>query len=222
MNKSAEASSTAARSFMMEWRRGASPFVLDEIADEDVNLVVWQRRGPAGVKRALSAWARRSALSFDEVLCGHDCDVAPLVASMVSPLRERMAQDIERLLHAFARVTKSACVRTTFDVVRTDRCRKFHADFVRYRLITTYIGPGTEWLPEEAVDRAAMVGAFECPFEANRAIVRPDATVQCAAAGEVLLMKGAAHRAARGAVHRSPPLTAAEPRRVLLTVSTVD
>jgi len=204
------------------WRSSTARAVLREVTREDVNLVVWQRRGPSGVKRALAAWARACPPSFDGTIRLRDGDPGPLVATMPEPLRARMARDIATLLASFANVSEGTHVRLTFGVVRTDRCRKFHADFVRYRMITTYLGPGTEWLPETAVDRAAMARSIECPFEANRAILRPNAKVHHAVAGDVLLMKGAVHPSARGAVHRSPPLSAADPVRVLLTMSTVD
>ena len=38
------------------------------------------------------------------------------------------------------------------EVVRTDSCRKFHADYVTARLITTYLGEGTQWLDEADAD----------------------------------------------------------------------
>lgn len=204
------------------WRVGSSRAVLRAVTQSRTNLVVWQRLVPYGIKRAIADWARTFPPSLEGQLCTRDAKVAALVATMEPPLRERIARDLQSLIDTFAKVTEAERVRVTFGVVRTDRCRKFHADFVRYRLITTYLGLGTEWLPEEAVDRAAMARSIECPFEANRAIVRADASVRRAVAGDVLLMKGAAHPGERGAVHRSPPLSAANPLRVLLTISTID
>jgi hypothetical protein len=205
-----------------EWRSGVTRSVLGEITERHVNLVVWQRHAPAGVKRALAAWAHSCTHNFEGMIHCEKRDVRSVVGALPEPLGERMARDIHSLLRTFTRITGAVNVRVTFGVVHTDRCRKFHADYVRYRLITTYLGQGTEWLPEEAVNRAAMARPNDVPSVANAAIVRAAAMVRHAVAGDVLLMKGVAPGSPFGAVHRSPPLPAADARRVLLTMSTTD
>ncbi|MBO6826858.1 MAG: DUF1826 domain-containing protein [Sneathiella sp.] len=35
-------------------------------------------------------------------------------------------------------------------------CRRFHVDYVPYRLLVTYSGKGTEWLPDAGADRRAF------------------------------------------------------------------
>ena len=35
-------------------------------------------------------------------------------------------------------------------------CRRYHVDYVPMRLLVTYAGKGTEWLPDEAADRQAF------------------------------------------------------------------
>jgi hypothetical protein len=149
-------------------------------------------------------------------------DFPAATRALPSPLREVLTSDIERLFGLFTRVTGSAKARINFSAVHDDHCRKFHSDYLRYRLICTYAGPGTEWLPDHAVDRTAMQPSAECPIEANRAIVRSDAEVRRAAPFEVLLLKGEQHAKGRGAVHRSPPLEVTGQKRVLLTLSSLD
>ncbi|MEY4576415.1 MAG: hypothetical protein RL701_1118 [Pseudomonadota bacterium] len=201
------------------WRSGSTLAVLRELENPAVNLVAWQRRLPVGTKRGLATWARSCATPFDEVLRVSDCDLSPAVAGMEATLGDRMNRDLGKVLRAFADVTHSSRVRISFGPVLTDRCRKFHVDYVRYRLVATYLGPGTEWLPDEAVDRAAMAQSFESPSEANRAIVRSEAAIRRAATGEVLVLKGAVPNERHGAVHRSPPLTGADQLRVVLVLS---
>ena len=47
--------------------------------------------------------------------------------------------------------------RDTINIwIGTNRgCRRYHIDNVPQRLLVTYAGKGTEWLPEEAADRNA-------------------------------------------------------------------
>jgi hypothetical protein len=94
-------------------------------------------------------------------------------------------------------------------------------DYVRYRLITTYVGPGTEWVPEEAVRREALDHPTDCPCDANKEIVRDPSAIRHAVPGEVIVMKGALHPGRRGAIHRSPAIEGTGRVRVLLIASTV-
>jgi len=106
-------------------------------------------------------------------------------------------------------------------VVSDDQCRKFHVDAVRLRLVTTYVGPGTEWVPGEAVDREALARLIPCPAEANAAIVPVASAIHRAEAGHVLVLKGSRHEnaAGGGAVHRSPPIEHRGALRVALVVT---
>ncbi|MEA3641396.1 MAG: DUF1826 domain-containing protein [Lamprobacter sp.] len=92
--------------------------------------------------------------------------------------------------------TITARVETLDDVA----CPKFHVDRTRLRLLCTYRGPGTEWLPDEEVDRAALEDR------------QPNAQIQRGAQPRALqpfwvgLFKGECFpgNAGRGQVHRSP------------------
>ena len=53
------------------------------------------------------------------------------------------------------------------EVVRTDSCRKFHADYVTARLITTYAGEGTDWLADADAARVAAGAATLGPGAAG-------------------------------------------------------
>ena len=75
------------------------------------------------------------------------------------------------------------------ETVTNDACRKFHADNVHARLITTYIGPGTEYgVPKDAC----------CPPE----------QVHQAPSGAAMLLKGLKWPTSneRQLKHRSPPI----------------
>ncbi|MND87313.1 hypothetical protein D3C80_793080 [compost metagenome] len=85
-------------------------------------------------------------------------------------------------------------------------CPRFHVDHVPLRLLSTYAGPGSEWLEEGAVDRSQL------------AREQPDANaVRQLAVGEVALLKGEKWLGNQGAglVHRSPMLVNGERRLIL-------
>lgn len=52
--------------------------------------------------------------------------------------------DVVEKAELLAVFTGAATVRVRLEPVGDDRCRKFHVDRSRFRLLTTYRGPGTE------------------------------------------------------------------------------
>jgi hypothetical protein len=205
------------------YRLGTDSSVLAAVRAPGVLLAGWERRIPAEIAALLDA-RRVGERDFFE---GHADAAHPalfdaLLAGLDPVARTWLADDVVDLVTRFAAVARSARVRIGLGAVHGDQCRKFHADMHRYRLITTYAGPGTEWVPEEAVDRAAMEHPPDCPCDANREIVRDAAAVRRAATGDVLVMRGSLAPGGRGAVHRSPPIEAEGIARIVLVVTTVE
>ena len=97
-----------------------------------------------------------------------------------------------------------ARIELRLEVVRTDSCRKFHADYVSARLITTYVGAGTDWLDDA---EAAHLAASGEPRRINRM-----------AAFDVGLFKGKL-ATERPAIHRSPPIAGTGAKRLLLVLN---
>ena len=93
-------------------------------------------------------------------------------------------------------------------------CPKFHTDKISGRLICTYMGTGTQWLPHIAK------GGLES-LNQTKALSQMEGqhTILSAKQGDVLLLKGDAwpKNEGKGAIHRSPPDSLIQ-RRVLLTL----
>ncbi|QRM33208.1 DUF1826 domain-containing protein (plasmid) [Microvirga sp. VF16] len=62
-------------------------------------------------------------------------------------LAEWLVNDLSFLGLMFEQLTGAQRLCLRLDVIEDDACRKFHVDNVFYRLVTTYRGPGTQWLP---------------------------------------------------------------------------
>ncbi len=188
----------------------------------EVNLISLERALPRWLSAPLATWARGAPPKFDRILRAPRYDVDRAIRGLPDAARCWLADDIATLLDRFARFTKASRLRVSFGAVSSDQCKKFHMDYVNYRLVTTYTGPGTEWVPEHAVCRQALKRPADCPSEANRAIVRHVSAIRRAGPGDVLVMKGTLHPHGLGAVHRSPPVEATGQLRVVLTASTVE
>ncbi len=214
---SAQLASTSKRS-----RAAAELAAREQLACDEVDLVTWHRELPPGLEPQLASWVQHHPATFDRVVTLQSHDLTEATSGLAEPARAWLTADLAELLARLADLAQTRRLRVSFGAVRTDQCRKFHVDHVRYRLVTTYLGPGTEWVPEHAVDRAALAHPASCPCDANKSIVRDEAAVRHAIAGDVLLMKGARHPSQRGAVHRSPPIEGTRQVRVVLVASTVD
>lgn len=74
-------------------------------------------------------------------------------------------------------------------------CRRYHLDRVPYRLLVTYHGTGTEWIPNSAADFAAYENGAP-----NEQILRDPSAVQFLDPWDVAIFRGVPH----GLLHRSP------------------
>lgn len=200
---------------------GREPDVLEQIRDGSLSVVIWERRLPRGVRDALRRWAVQEPPRFEGFASDAAWIDAALQGCASSPARTFLAQDLRLLVQRFRILTGTGSVKISFGPVTGDQCRKFHADYQRLRLITTYLGPGTEWLPEHAVRRDALFEPPACSVTANQLIVRDPSEVRRAHAGDVLLLRGhdGVTGAGLGAVHRSPPIEALGRMRVVLVAS---
>lgn len=193
---------------------------LEAILRPEVNVCVWRR----ALAPRLRGWlAQLGDGLVHDASCSLSTPHPPLDALLPrvpdGAEATAWAADVTALLTRFAGVVGQASVRASLAAVDTDKCRKFHSDYKRIRLVCTYAGPGTEWLDDHDVERAAL-GRDEGIDAANGRIVRPGARAHRAGPGDVVLLKGELYRgnAGRGAVHRSPPIEHTRERRIVLTL----
>lgn len=192
--------------------------VLDDIHHADVDIAAWTRGLPDGLEEELDAWTRSVRPRVDTVVATRGADLRRTLADLPGgPARDMLEADLRHLLARFGQLAETEHASLRFGIIADDRCRKFHVDRVALRLVTTYVGPGTEWLPELAVQRGAMICPPDCPHDANNAIVANRTLIEHARPGDVVLLKGLSYGPhARGAVHRSPPLAPGQVRLVLI------
>jgi hypothetical protein len=117
--------------------------------------------------------------------------------------RRQLAADVAELAGLLAASAGCDAVNVRLEHDPGGRCPVFHQDSNVVRLLCTYAGPGTEWLPEDRCDRSQLGLQGRTPAEANEAIAL-GAPIR-AQVGEVLLACGARSGAGgAGLVHRSP------------------
>jgi hypothetical protein len=114
------------------------------------------------------------------------------------------------LNQAFCRSHGVTCAQLRFSQISNDQCSLFHADYVRVRLFQTLRGLGTEFLPEDNVNRSGLGGGC------NNKVVRDPGRIRRANEKEVLLMRGEQWFRGKGLVHRSPPIKQIGEKRLYL------
>lgn len=187
-------------------RSAATPDVLEAIREADCNLAIWER-APFADFAPLTEGTPKD-LRFT-------CDAAALPELLeqglgqngyggTPALQAALITDATALTERFCAAMELATFELRLEVVRTDSCRKFHADYVTARLITTYVGEGTDWLDEDDADRVAA-GAE--PLRINRL-----------APFDIGLFKGKL-ATERPAIHRSPPIAGTGAVRLLMVLN---
>jgi Protein of unknown function (DUF1826) len=182
------------------------------------NLALWPRALPAPV----AAWLADldpddlPPLTAEGDLAAVARALAMGIAALPGPAAAKAwwCDDVGILVHRWGAAARSAAAQAQIEVVRDDQCRKFHTDMVAMRLLCTYRGPGTEWVPDDAVRRNRLGGHGE-----NRDIVRDAGAIRRLGTGDVALFLGDVHDPHRpGLVHRSPPLAGTGAVRILLRI----
>lgn len=182
-----------------------APTVLRRAACQAVNLAVWHRPVP------LAALPYLRSLTQHRLRADAPDPAALMRALPPGPTAARRAfgHDVARLAALLHAATGQEAATLRLEVLDDDACRRFHVDAVGVRLLTTYLGPATEYLPEAALDRGALSTSTQ--------------HIQRLRPGDVGLFKGERAAPGRGAVHRSPPVSHLPgPRRVriLLAIDT--
>lgn len=177
---------------------------LSRIAHPDVSAVV-VRRSPKVARDLARAELPRSFHRRTRLNAGFSA--SSLVSSALSIELQR---SIQTDLHALSTILSPLVpgdITADLAVTRSDECRKYHTDYYRLRLLVSYGGPGTEVVPERALDRAALgKGSGEDVATENREIVRDRRLVLRARAGDFVLLKGERFGNGLASVHRSPPV----------------
>ena len=128
-----------------------------------------------------------------------------------------LLRDILQQIDTFQQVSQADSFRLLLATVRTNMCRKFHTDINSLRLLCTYVGPGTLWLPDEVVNQSAFLKRGN-----HEKVVLDEAHIQQAGTGDVLLLKGALYPGSKAIVHRSPTIEDQNESRLLLRIDTND
>ena len=156
-------------------------------------------------------------------LCAGEIDKNNAASNIKALLREALPSAIQSLpfyqiwLRDMAMVAELYGAIEKNDKIRfwlgTNRgCKRYHIDNVPHRLLVTYYGKGTEWLPDEAADRTAYARG-----EPNEAIIKNPNAIKHIDEWDVAVFRGHAD----GLLHRTPDIALNAPS-VLMRLDTIN
>ncbi|WP_084580001.1 DUF1826 domain-containing protein [Sphingomonas azotifigens] len=177
------------------------PSVLEAVARPEVHLAIWNRRLPIALAWLPQLdWRKIDDLDFATTLAMLEADVAEGLAEAGYPAGARadaLAGEIVGHARRFGAIQKIDALAIRLEVIETDACRKFHADHVIARLLTTLVGSGTQWVHVEA---------------------GPDTPIRQMRTADVAIFKGRLATDALAILHRSPPIGDTGETRLLLAI----
>lgn len=129
-------------------------------------------------------------------------------------------RDVARLAATFCDLFETEEAGLRLRTLNNAMCPRFHVDHVPCRLVCTYGGLGTQWLPDDAVDRSKLGHRAHGLPDEESGLILHDEAVREMPSYAIGLLKGAKWPGfeERGIVHRSPRPTPEHPRRLLLTL----
>ena len=194
--------------------------LLSDIYREDINLCVWQRTLEKTIQATIDTLiVSKPHLQLSLRVQPHT--VLELLhreietTTNISPL----LQDITMLVDMFCFLfdLEEAGLRLT--VLQEAMCPRFHVDRVPCRLITTYRGIATQWLPQHRVDRSKLGAGNQGLPDTTSGIYQNPQHIESLNIGDVALLKGESwnENEGGGIVHRSPQPSNGE-KRLLMTL----
>ena len=208
--------------------RSTDPADLSRIYDPDVNLCTIERQPPPEVDRFVRGLlAQATPIEVARTIQFESFDGRDLLPEALRDPGaggEAWRRDVIRLTALFCDLFEADAVGLRLRRLDRPMCPRFHTDFVPARLICAYGGPGTQWLPEDAVDRRRLGSRSGGLPDAESGLIGRTDAVEDVPPYAIALLKGERWEGneGRGAVHRSPQNAAGEPvPRLLLTLDLI-
>lgn len=196
------------------------PSILTEIFEEDTNIAIWKRNLSTELTRCVKQLlATKSNLQTNIVVTPEN------VYSKLNEADNKLA-DASQLRESIAELTDIFCLlfglkEVGLRLTTLDRamCPRFHIDFIPSRLVCTYHGASTEWLPHDLINRSKLGRGNNGLIDEESGLLSNIQDINQLNTGDVAILKGErwVGNEHAGLVHRSPHVPEGE-NRLLLTL----
>ena len=199
--------------------QGSEPEILGDIYLEETNMVIWQRELSETLKNSVDIFAKANPTFQASMTVTPQTVLASIGQSLGDTAQQELSENIAELVEMFCCLFELKRVGLRLTVLNRAMCPKFHVDRVPTRLITTFQGIATEWLPHQKVNREKLGLGSNGKPDSESGLYQNPHDIQQLSCGEVALLKGELWEGNEkaGLVHRSPALPVGE-SRLLLTL----
>ncbi|MDG1462467.1 MAG: DUF1826 domain-containing protein [Gammaproteobacteria bacterium] len=203
--------------------RGGEPKVLSDIYAEDINIAIWERSLSLSLSESVDMFVTNqkvleASFTTSAANAGHK-----LQEMLGFDTQSELTEDIANLVEMFCDLFGLKRIGLRLAILDRAMCPRFHVDRVPCRLVTTYYGLATEWLPHAAVDRNHLGAVNAGNDDAETGLFGHQSEIQQLASGNVAVLKGELWEGNEnaGLVHRSPVVGSAA-NRLLLSIDFCD
>ena len=203
---------------------GREPAMLSDIYLDEINLAVWQRTLSSSLTEAVVRVSDINPnLEISLITTPEDVYSSVMKALGSNAEATSLCDDVANLVDMFCCLFDLKQAGLRLAMLDCAMCPRFHVDKVPCRLVTTYHGVGTEWLPHLAADRSKLGVGNQGKSDDESGLFNSVTNIEQLMKGDVALLKGEAWKGNQGAgvIHRSPQL-ATQGRRLLLTLDIDD
>jgi len=180
---------------------------LTEIFNEKNNISIWKRKLNSELINASNHILNEiPELQISEVVKNEDVETM-----LVDKFGENenilcLIEDISRVVKLFCDLFNINQVWLRLDAIDSPMCPRFHTDNLKCRLVTTYKGPATQWLPNDLVNRDMLGHGNDGKPDEESGLFLKNTDIEELDVGHVALLKGEGWigNEGKGLVHRSP------------------
>ena len=199
------------------------PGVLADIYNEGTDIAIWKRDLPQSVRSSVAEFVDTHPSHRAAIAVTPDKAYKALIESLGGKLDVEVIADIADLVGMFCMLFNLEQAGIRLSVLDSAMCPKFHVDRIPCRLVTTYQGIATEWLPHDSVDRSKLGHGSNGKPDHASGLYSQSQDIKQLHDGDVALLKGDSWEGnkGRGLVHRSPQVDE-QGGRLLLTVDFIN
>lgn len=196
---------------------GEQPTVLADIYKDEVNIAIWQRNFEPQFNESIREFVEANPSFSKSLTVSPESAMADLVYATDGNAPKELLENIVQLIDMFCYLFELEQAGLRIATLGGAMCPRFHVDQVPCRLVTTYHGVATEWLPNHVLDRTKLGHGSNGQPDSLSGLYSEGSDVQQLSNGDVALLKGGRWEGneATGLVHRSPSIGSDEPRLLM-------
>ena len=196
------------------------PSVFADIYQENINIAIWERDLATDTKSCIDQFLQSHSNYQTSLIVKPNTVINKLIESENAFVNaQAFCKDIYELVEMFCVLLDIERVGLRLTVLDRAMCPRFHVDRVPCRLVCTYSGVTSEWLPHDLVDRSKLGEGNNGQPDADSGLFQSEENINRLKIGDVALLKGELWEGNEnaGLVHRSPQVSTGD-KRFLLTL----